>query len=83
MCLAPTQPWAGGREVSRGSSGRIVLEIDPQLKSELHAAVALEGRSLKDWFLERARAYVDAQGVRGEATKKARDSRSLDRRTRR
>lgn len=70
--------------MSRGNSGRVVFEIDPQLKSELHAAVALEGRSLKDWFLERARAYVDAQGVRREAAKVSRDSqRSLDRRAKR
>jgi hypothetical protein len=52
--------------MSRGASGRIVLEIDPQLKSELHAAVALDGRSLKDWFLESARAYVLARGFHRE-----------------
>lgn len=53
--------------MSRGASGRIVLEIDPQLKSELHAAVALDGRSLKDWFLESARAYVLARGFNRES----------------
>lgn len=48
----------------RGPSGRIVFEIDAGLKKELHAAVALEGRSLKDWFMETARAYVTSHGVR-------------------
>ena len=42
----------------RGSSGRIVLEVDPHLKKRLHAVVALEGRSLKDWFIEQAMAYI-------------------------
>ena len=37
--------------MSRGPSGRIVVEIDPQTKNELHAALALQGKTLKDWFL--------------------------------
>ncbi len=44
--------------MSRGNSGRIVLEVDPDLKRRLHAAVAGEGRSLKDWFVEQAIAYL-------------------------
>lgn len=44
--------------MSRGNSGRIVLEINPDLKRRLHAAVAGEGRSLKDWFVEQALAYL-------------------------
>ena len=35
-----------------GTSGRIVLEIDPDMKREIYAALDREGRSLKDWFLE-------------------------------
>lgn len=42
----------------RGSSGRIVLEIDPELKEELYAALKKEDLTLKDWFLERARQYL-------------------------
>ena len=42
----------------RGSSGRIVLEIDPELKEELYAALQEEKLTLKEWFLDRARKYL-------------------------
>lgn len=44
-----------------GGSGRVVLEIDPQLKRRLHSAVALEHKSLKDWFIQRAEEYLQNQ----------------------
>ena len=44
--------------MARGQSGRLVLEVDPELKRRLHARVAAEGRSLKDWFLEQAERYL-------------------------
>ncbi len=44
--------------MARGPSGRLVLEVDPELKRHLHAQVALEGKTLKDWFLEAADAYL-------------------------
>ncbi len=34
-----------------GRSGRIVIEIDPELKQELYASLEAEGLSLKHWFL--------------------------------
>jgi hypothetical protein len=37
----------------------LVLEIEPELKRRLHARVAAEGRSLKDWFLEQAEKYLN------------------------
>ena len=51
--------------MSRGRSGRIVLEVDPTLKNELHAAVALEGRTLKDWFLETVAVYLRVGAANG------------------
>lgn len=42
----------------RGNSGRIVLEVDPELKAQLYAALGREGRTLKDWFLEQAEQYL-------------------------
>ena len=42
----------------RSNSGRIVLEIDPELKQELYAAIHEDGLTLKDWFLERAHHYL-------------------------
>jgi hypothetical protein len=44
--------------MARGQSGRLVLEVEPELKRRLHARVAGEGRSLKDWFLEQAERYL-------------------------
>ena len=44
--------------MSRGPSGRIVVELDPALKKRLHAAVTLDGTTLKDWFRQQAEAYL-------------------------
>ena len=43
----------------RGKSGRLVLEIDPTTKRRLYAKLASDGRTLKEWFLERAEAYLE------------------------
>ena len=41
-----------------GTSGRIVIEIDPELKAQLYQALGREGVSLKAWFLRHAEAYL-------------------------
>lgn len=38
--------------MSIGTSGRVVIEIEPELKQELHSALRKEGKNLKSWFLE-------------------------------
>jgi hypothetical protein len=38
--------------MSIGKSGRIVIEIEPELKKELHSVLRKEGTNLKTWFLE-------------------------------
>lgn len=43
--------------MARGESGRIVIEVDPTLKRELYAALALSGSTLKDWFVRSAESY--------------------------
>jgi hypothetical protein len=45
-----------------GDSGRIVLEIEPQLKRELYSSLALESKTLKEWFVTLAEQYVRAHG---------------------
>jgi len=45
--------------MARGQSGRLVLEVDPVFKRRLHAQLAAEGRTMKDWFLEQAARYLD------------------------
>ena len=44
--------------MARGESGRIVLEIDPSQKDELYSALARDGMTLKDWFLQQASHYL-------------------------
>lgn len=43
--------------MARGPSGRLVIEVETQLKRELHAALAADGTTLKDWFLRCAAEY--------------------------
>lgn len=56
------------RSMSRGSSGRIVVEVDPALKKRLYAALSLDGATLKDWFRKRAEVYLAShRGLAQEA----------------
>lgn len=41
-----------------GTSGRIVIEVEPELKQLLHTALQKEGLTLKDWFVENARHFL-------------------------
>jgi hypothetical protein len=43
-----------------GDSGRIVLEIEPELKRKLYSTLALENKTLKAWFIGMAEKHVDA-----------------------
>lgn len=47
-------------KMSIGSSGRIVIEIDPSFKRELYSALAKDAKNLKEWFLETASVYVES-----------------------
>lgn len=42
-----------------GTSGRIVVEIDPYLKKELYSALEQDGMHLKQWFLEHVESFLD------------------------
>lgn len=44
--------------MSIGTSGRIVIEVDPNFKRQLYAVLAIDGMTLKDWFLREAECYV-------------------------
>ena len=48
--------------MARSISGRVVLEVSPELKRRLHSRLAAEGRTLKEWFLEQASAYLSRSG---------------------
>ena len=44
--------------MAKGSSGRIVIEMDPVLKRQLYSLLDKDGSTLKNWFIERAENYV-------------------------
>ncbi|MFO7970850.1 MAG: hypothetical protein R6U40_03775 [Desulfobacterales bacterium] len=44
-----------------GQSGRIVLEVTPELKNELYSAISKKGMTLKDWFVDTAEQYIKYQ----------------------
>lgn len=42
----------------RGSSGRIVIEIDPALKQDLYVILAKRNMTLKDWFIQVSSSFL-------------------------
>ena len=44
--------------MAKGDSGRIVLEINPTLKKQLYSILALENKTLKDWFILHAEQHI-------------------------
>ena len=44
--------------MSVGTSGRIVLEIDPEQKQELYQALKKDDLNMKGWFLKQVDAYL-------------------------
>jgi hypothetical protein len=42
----------------KGESGRIVIEVDPNLKRKLYSALAGDNSTLKGWFLGAAESYI-------------------------
>ncbi len=48
--------------MSIGSSGRIVIEVEPVLKRQLYASLLSQGMSLKEWFVINADQFVKNNG---------------------
>ena len=44
--------------MAKGSSGRIVIEVDPEIKHELYEALQKEELTLKEWFLNNADKFL-------------------------
>ncbi|OGV68210.1 MAG: hypothetical protein A2498_15060 [Lentisphaerae bacterium RIFOXYC12_FULL_60_16] len=42
-----------------GSSGRVVIDIDPKLKKDIHKALIDAGQTMKDWFIKNAIRLVE------------------------
>ncbi len=44
--------------MARGKSGRVVLEIDPELKRRLYATLETSQQTMKEWFIKEAEELV-------------------------
>lgn len=44
--------------MARGKSGRVVLEIDPELKRRLYATLENSQQTMKEWFIREAEELV-------------------------
>ena len=44
--------------MSRGTSGRIVIEVDPDFKRILYSNPAVRGFTLKEWFIANAESFI-------------------------
>ena len=45
--------------MARGTSGRLVFDVDPAVKRRLHARLATDGRTGKDWLMEQIERYLN------------------------
>jgi hypothetical protein len=46
--------------IMRGKSGRLVLEIEPDLKRRLYSQLSADGLMLKEWFLRHVDVYLSS-----------------------
>ncbi len=44
--------------MARGKSGRVVLEIDPELKRQLYATLENKQKTMKEWFVKEAEGLI-------------------------
>lgn len=44
--------------MARGKSGRVVIEIDPELKRQLYATLENKQQTMKDWFVKEAEGFI-------------------------
>lgn len=47
--------------MARGPSGKVVIEVDPSLKDALHARLAAEKTTVKEWFVKHVEEYLRGQ----------------------
>ncbi|HCK25588.1 MAG: hypothetical protein CL542_02015 [Alcanivorax sp.] len=64
--------------MAKGKSGRLVIEIDPELKQELYRVLEKEGLSLKAFFLGNVKRLLTEKGQPGLFKLQVQDDRSAD-----
>ena len=45
--------------MARGSSGRVVLVVEPELKQDLYVELARHDLTLKAWFIDQATRFIE------------------------
>lgn len=50
--------------MTKSDSGRVVIEIEPDLKRRLYSTLAMDSSTLKDWFIQCAETYVKDKAAR-------------------
>lgn len=45
--------------MAKGSSGRVVIVVEPGLKRDLYVELARRGLTLKDWFIDQATHFLE------------------------
>ena len=60
--------------MARGTSGRVVVEIEPALKRALYSRLASDGRTFKDWVIAHIEEYVAEKEARSHAERVERRS---------
>lgn len=59
--------------MSRGPSGRIVVEIDPALKERLYGRLEADGETFKTWLLIRIAAFLGDSDCRATQDSRPKD----------
>lgn len=62
--------------MAKGRSGRIVIEIDPELKRQLYSALAMDALTLKEWFVNLAQRRIAEGGSSNLAIRSARSKKA-------
>jgi hypothetical protein len=44
--------------MAQGPSGRIVVELEPELKRQLYASLAIDGLTFKQWLIAQTERYL-------------------------
>ncbi len=57
--LVPSRHLCNVTSMAVGESGRIVIDVDPEVKRRLYSALAISGSTLKDWFLKNALSFCE------------------------
>jgi len=47
--------------MAKGTSGRIVIEVEPDFKEELYTVLGKEGMNMKNWFIANAEFFMKSR----------------------